>query len=547
MSDFKQQHGAAGGDGLLVALLALGVLAFDLFFLDVNRILLDPNIVLTDDHAATALRTFDARWFREAYGTPSWNNYLHPGPALMYWRALFETLSDLLRTGLAHPAVFFVAHVVFLNTVVGGIFLLLRRMPGITARSALIFTSLFAAFPLATPASLSSLWEPEISAMLYAAFAVTAAAASFGSPALVAAAILLGAFCIHLHVALTHAVVLTLLAVGAFGFRPFVARLRARPVESVGLAACAAAIGAFPLVYDVVWAGAQSLERYIAYAAANAGRPRPSLAQALDVTAQKAMLPPLLLAGLVVLVLVWALAAARRGDEPAAPDRVDAAAPRAGGALARLVAMAALGLVAAVLFHRLSATAGYSPSHATAYVFAAVALLVAALGTQFATRTGPGLVATLAALVLPLAVVLATVDAKGRIAYRTQIIPQSLFVSPELHQLARDAAAGRDARQPVRVTIVFPYQGEKFTQSYMELPWRMAVGFMNLLRRASVDYCVGPSRHKDHAHAYTIMRLMGKTEACPAEAPLPEATFACRNGNAEAQFGSRTYVFTKCQ
>lgn len=43
------------------------------------------------------------------------------------------------------------------------------------------------------------------------------------------------------------------------------------------------------------------------------------------------------------------------------------------------------------------------------------------------------------------------------------------------------------------------------------------------------------------------MRLMGKTEACPAEAPLPEATFACRNGNAEAQFGSRTYVFTKCQ
>lgn len=539
MSGSNQHRRVTGLDGLLIALLAIEILAFDLYFLDVNRIYLDPALVFTDDLAATALRAYDARWFREAYGTPSWNNYLHPGPALMYWRALFENLAALLRTDLSHPAVHFVAHLVFLNAVVIGIFLLVRRMPGVSTRGAVVFTALFAAFPLATPTSLSSLWEPEVSALLYAAFAVAAAAASFGSPVLIAAAILLGAFCIQMHVALAYAVVLTLVAVMIVGVRPFVARLHARPVGSLALVVGAAALGALPLVYDGLFAGAQNIGRYLAYAKANAAAPRLALARALDPVAAKITVPTFLLAGLVVLALVVAVAALRRRDEPAAPDD-------GGAALARIVALAALGLVAATLFHRLSATAGYAPPHATAHVFTAAALLVAALGTHFAARTGPGLVATLAALALPLAIVLATVDAKGRIAYRTPIVPQSLFVSPDLHQLARDAAATRDPGRPVRVTIVFPYQGEKFTQSYMELPWRMAVGFMNLLRRADVAYCVGPSQHKDHAHAYAIMQLMGKTAACPAEAPLPEATFACRNGNAEAEFGSRTYVFTKC-
>lgn len=552
MPGSNEQPQSVGGDGLLVALLpvallGIGLLAFDLFFLDVNRILLDPSIVFTDDLAATALRVSDARRFREAYGTPSWNEYLHPGPALMYWRALFETLSGLLRADIGHPAVHFVAHLVFLNAVVGAMFLLVRRMPDVSTRGAVIFTSLFAAFPLATPTSLSSLWEPEVSALLYAAFAVTAATASFGSPALVAAAILLGAFCIHVHIALAHAVVLTLLAVAVLGLRPFVARSRARPARSIGLVAGAAAIGAAPLVYDVVFAGAQNLGRYLAFADKNAGAPRPSLARALDVVAIKATIPPTLVAGLVVLALVWALATIRRTGAPAAPTDTGATARSADHALARLVVVATLGLVAAVLFQRVSATAGYAPPHATAYVFAATALLVAALGTQFAMRTGPGLVATLAALALPLAIVLVTIDAKGRIAYRTQIVPQSLFVAPDLHQLARDAAAAaRDTRQPIRVTVTFPYRGEAFAPEYMELPWRMAVGLMNLLRRADVPYCVGPSRHRDHDHAYAIMRLMGKTGACPAEGPLPEATFTCRDGNARAQFGSRSYVFTKC-
>ena len=145
-----------------------------------NRDFFDHNFVLTGDFAATSIGAYDAEHLAQFRGQASFNGYYHPGPALMYYRALVDRPARL--AGIRNYAAPVMASQVLL---IGGVFVLaffgLRAAVGEGHEDlAAIVLAVWAVFQVQKPAFLASVWEPQVGGLIFF-LAIICGAAAIGS------------------------------------------------------------------------------------------------------------------------------------------------------------------------------------------------------------------------------------------------------------------------------------------------------------------------------------------------------------------------------
>ena len=529
---------------LLLLVLAAEVVLFGLFGIGANRFLVDPDLVFTADHAATSLATFDARSFRQVYGTPSWNDYLHPGAFLIYWRAAFETVDQALGLRLGEIATTHLAHLLYVDIILVGMAFavrhLLDRDLGLTA----VFMAAYVAFLVAAPLLTGSTWEPDDVTLLAGWFMVACAAAARPTWHLLPLAVLLGFLGVQLQITFAYPMGLLLVVLALRCVRPFFALPPKTQVAVVAAVAAATALGAYWAAYDVFVGRLAAISKFQAHARVIADRRGVSVGQAADLIAAHVCIPASVqIAFAVALVAVGAIAVIRPSARAEGP-------PAKSGGMAWVVLFAFLGVAAAALFYLIAATAGYAPRHTSALAYTAFALVVAAAVTVVADRVlrrRPGLMAPIVVL-LPAVTFVAMIATSGVDVFRVPLTPRSIVRAPEMGHLLtsiRDELMRRPGAQ-VAISVAFPAPGEIVSDDRRDLPWRLAVALMNVLRRNGIVYCAGPNADPNLEYAYRVVALFGKTAACGGASIHIPVAFRCDDSGVVAESGGRRYVMAGC-
>jgi hypothetical protein len=522
-------------------ILGIGLIFLNCVVLAQNLFMFDHGIVLTDDYAATNIGVFDALSLRQAYGTPSWNNYYHPGPVIMYWRALFEAVFKVIGIEVANAATTLMAHLALINVVGIGVFAAARRLPGANRQAAFALTSILFAFWLAKPVFINSWWEPVEATLVFAWFLAAAAVASYGSFAYLLIAVVLGSICVQLGISHCYPVFVVLALVLAYGFRGFFMGSRRQGCIRIVVLWIVGMIAAAPFLFDILFGRRELITKYINYSASTSSMERPSFEKVLGVLGENLSMPRELLIVLLLCFLGILIARARAGIELKPIERFWGY---------RLLLMSMVSAGTAFLFYKTASNNSYTPAHVSVFVYSCEALIAGLLICWAARFTGVrferGLLVAIS--ISPLVVLGLLVVRAGPAAYARPQSAGGIFISPVMHEMMADVrkATREGGAKTIGVNVVFPLPGYAATDDEREYPWRVAVGLMNMMRRSAVPYCVPNPPREEYRYGYEIMRLFGKTAQC-ADDGVQSVTFKCEGGKLVGETSERRYEIAACQ
>jgi hypothetical protein len=481
-----------------------------------NRDFFDHNFVLTGDFAATSIGAYDAEHLSQFRGQASFNGYYHPGPALMYYRALVDRPARL--AGVRNDAATVMASQVLL---VAGVFALaffgLRAAVGERHEElATLILAVWAVFQIEKPAFLASVWEPQVGSLIFfLALIFGAAAITSRKRRWLLAMVLAGGVVVQTQMTAALPVVVLYLAVAFFYFSNW-RQLRTEVPWLTGTAAIAYS----PVLFDLVFRKAENLGLILDYAHVSRGRPGQTTSAAWQIV--QANLGWGAMVRILVVVLVAALAAAyafheRQQDTDSWFERI--------GPQVRLGGLAVGGLICAFVFQRFLTDRLYSPPHVSAFAYMMGALFIASLTAALAVDLPPTLLSTVTTVVLAAPIVAAVAGPALRYAPES---PESAFTSAALVRLRDDSQTALKKQTGPAVGIsVDARSGREWLYG-----WRTAVGLGNLLRRAGVPYCLAEQGGADLYANYAVLEKYMKSTRCGGGNPGDVVEFSCFDKNA---------------
>lgn len=172
------------------------ILLFVIIFIRHRSYLLAPNMLAYGDFGANALQVQNAKHFRELLGNYSRWGFHHPGPALFYWYALFETILPRLSPIAAEIVGGMVLQILLILTALSmtGRHLKLRAFLPI----AVAVLSVHLSF---TESGLTSIWPPHILIGIFLSFALFAILVADGSTKALPFFVMCCCLLVHGHVA----------------------------------------------------------------------------------------------------------------------------------------------------------------------------------------------------------------------------------------------------------------------------------------------------------------------------------------------------------
>ncbi len=476
-----------------------------------NQELFRGDFILTGDFAATSIGTFDAEHLKQLYGTPSFNGYYHPGPVLMYYRALFDGPARVLGLGSVSAALM-ASHVVLIVLLLGLVlFSLKRTWRGTRDDLAFSVFAVWALFVVERPAFLRSFWEPQVGGLLYLC-SVLAGAAALGTrrTSWIAVTVIAGGLAVQLQLTFSLPVAALYLAVALFYFED-----SRRMAKELPWILGAAVVAYLPVILDLGLHGGANLGRVRAYAEVSRGRPSLPTAEAWRIVERNLGWSSPVFAAVLLIIAVTALTGfleyGNRRSLSAWIGRMTPVAPLCGLAL--------VALAGALVFHLFLSDRTYSPPHASAYAYLMGAVVCGSL-VAFLTSTLPRAIATAPAIVLLVTAILVVSFGDGLGEGGS---PYSGFASPALTEL-RDAAKtakAADARYVSQIAI------EGRTPNEWQYGWRTAVGLTDQLRRAGVPYCLADKLNPQQYGGYDVMEKYMKTRRCPDVDAGQAIIFSC--------------------
>ncbi len=325
-----------------------------------------------------------------------------------------------------------------------------------------------------------------------------------------------------------------------WNYRDCISEIRAIVAISVVLS--------LPVLIDLVVNQAENINAMRRFSAVAATMPAPTMAAILDIIRSAVAIPshsPSTMdnAAAISLMAVGVYIAVRQNE--AASERGRPWEMRDSFVFIGFLLLAFGGII---LFYKISATAAHAAAHPAHFSYQAVAVTLAAILAGIVRNTwadSPRVkMAWAVALVLASVATISYAGGPGRI-WRHDLVPHTVAELPNLRSLG-DQMARRDSvlgRQPIGFAITFDATG---SGEQRELPWRTAVGLMNILRRAGVSYCMQPSPKPEDAFSYGIMRLYGKTQECRGE-QVSRVSFSCQQGFVVARWEEQPVQITTCR
>lgn len=488
------------------------------------------GVFLSQDFAATSIGVHDLLTFNQFNGTPSWNNYNHPGPAWMLLVLPAELILSALKINHSAAKSMFFSKLLLNATSLWMFWIALRGLYG--EASAFIAWSFMCAWLLCAPRLLAQTWEPQVGAIfLLIAFSTIILSISNkqNSQKSYIFTIISGISCSFLfQIQLS------------FIFASFILScifiVYSRSLKHIFIFKLGVFFGSTFMIVDFFYYDAKNLLDYLAHARLTADRPRIGIERSIAVVGGLAM--PTALAhsfflGFVVISLGCIIVSGRAGrvmsgEGIAAASRYDL-----------LAAMGISMIASAFLFYMIAANVTYAPDHVGVYVYPSVGALLCvviarcahgwALNDRFFVLRAGAITLTCLALMVT----------------NNKLSSSDIgFVRKEGLQIAIDQAQTIHVRLGISVKFAPPPPSPTSVLE-RELPWSVAVGFANELRRRGVQYCyVG--RGGAESYADQIMVRFMKTESCSDGQIYEEFEFVCIGGTLLARSRYGNFPIREC-
>jgi hypothetical protein len=516
--------------GLSLVLVALIVCNYPLF----------DGVYLGQDPAATSIGAFEAGKFNRLYGTPSWNDYYHPGPIWMYVQAVFDQFYSWIKVDLTAAKAAFTAKIAIILISLGYVNFVFKKCFGYLL-GGLVFMALLVWLVL-KPEFLYSIWEPHVGAMVFIAFIVMLAHATSrlndvnGAHFLGLGAGLVGVFLFQIQLSFFCGFVILSLAFGYFSLSTL---SMIRALKVIGCYVAGAAIGLLPILVDILFRQSANLFAYFEYSRRLAPSGNLSWNKAMEVFSMNG-LPTI--GGLTLMLGLLLVSFTSLNKNEVRENSCQQGQNDDNIFFKSLLTYSFFGFVSAFVFYWLFAKNGYAPLHSGAYSYTSLGLFFSVLvGIHFLwVKNQRRLFIVLILLLVVLVSVLKSSPPS------VSINGIGYFRSLEFGKLIDGI---KQSQNPVSISVKFldAKEASVAVGRQREMPWSVSIGLANELRRANVNFCYKRiDRGFDTSYADRIMTRFMDTDFCSDEDKKRNFELFCDKGSLNIYSEGTLHKISEC-